>query len=37
MAHFWALIVLLFAFALALSGLVGRLEARVDYYAGSRG
>ena len=37
MAHFWALIVILFAFALALSGLVGRIEARVEYYAGSRG
>ena len=37
MSHFWALIVILFAFALALSGLVGRIEARVEYYAGSRG
>ena len=37
MSHFWALIVILFAFALALSGLVGRIEARMEYYAGSRG
>jgi NitT/TauT family transport system permease protein len=36
MAHFWALIVILFAFALALAELVERLEARVDYYAGRR-
>jgi NitT/TauT family transport system permease protein len=37
MAHFWALILILFGFALALAALVGRIEARVDYYAGSRG
>ena len=37
MAHFWALILILFAFALLLAELVGRLEARVEYYAGSRG
>ncbi len=37
MAHFWALILILFAFALALAELVGRLEARVEYYAGARG
>jgi NitT/TauT family transport system permease protein len=36
MAHFWALILILFAFALALAELIGRLEARVEYYAGAR-
>lgn len=36
MAHFWALILILFAFALGLAALVGRLEARVEYYAGAR-
>lgn len=36
MAHFWALILILFAFALTLADLVGRLEARVEYYAGAR-
>lgn len=37
MAHFWALILILFAFALLLAELIGRLEARVEYYAGARG
>ncbi len=37
MAHFWALILILFAFALTLADLIGRLEARIDYYAGARG
>jgi NitT/TauT family transport system permease protein len=36
MAHFWALILILFAFALGLAALIGRLEARVEYYAGAR-
>lgn len=36
MAHFWALILILFFFALGLAELVDRLEARVEYYAGSR-
>ncbi len=36
MAHFWALILILFAFALALAELIGRLESRVGYYAGAR-
>jgi NitT/TauT family transport system permease protein len=36
MAHFWALIILLFACALGLAGLVARLERRVEYYAGAR-
>ena len=36
MAHFWALILILFAFALLLAELIGRLEARVEYYAGAR-
>jgi NitT/TauT family transport system permease protein len=33
MAHFWALVILLFTFALTISALVGRLEKRIDYYA----
>lgn len=37
MAHFWALILLLFALALTMAGLVGRLEKRIEYYAGVRG
>jgi NitT/TauT family transport system permease protein len=37
MAHFWALILILFAFALTLAEIVGRLEARIEYYAGARG
>jgi NitT/TauT family transport system permease protein len=37
MAHFWALILILFAFALTLADLVGQLEARIEYYAGARG
>lgn len=36
MAHFWALILLLFTMALTLSGLVGRVEKRIEYYAGVR-
>ncbi len=36
MAHFWALILLLFAMALGLAALVERLEKRIDYYAGAR-
>jgi NitT/TauT family transport system permease protein len=36
MAHFWALILILFAFALALAELIARLEAKVEYYAGAR-
>ncbi|MEM1431835.1 MAG: ABC transporter permease subunit [Pseudomonadota bacterium] len=36
MTHFWALILILFFFALGLAELVDRLEARVEYYAGSR-
>jgi NitT/TauT family transport system permease protein len=36
MAHFWALILILFAFALTLADLIGRLESRIEYYAGSR-
>ncbi len=37
MAHFWALILILFAFALALAELIGRLEQKVEFYAGARG
>lgn len=36
MAHFWALILLLFTLALTLAGLVARLEKRIEYYAGAR-
>ncbi len=36
MAHFWALILILFALALTASALIARLEARVEYYAGAR-
>jgi NitT/TauT family transport system permease protein len=36
MAHFWALILILFAFALGLAEVIDRLEKRVEYYAGSR-
>jgi NitT/TauT family transport system permease protein len=36
MAHFWALILLLFACALLLAALVARLEKRIEYYAGAR-
>jgi NitT/TauT family transport system permease protein len=36
MAHFWALVLMLFAAALGLAGLVARLEKRIDYYAGAR-
>ena len=34
--EFWALTLILFVFALGLSALVGWLEHRVEYYAGSR-
>ncbi len=34
--EFWALAVVLFAFALGLSALIGKLEQRIEYYAGSR-
>ena len=36
MAHFWALIILLFACALTLAELVARIEKRIEYYAGVR-
>jgi NitT/TauT family transport system permease protein len=36
MSHFWALILILFTFALTLAGLVGRIENRIEYYAGER-
>jgi NitT/TauT family transport system permease protein len=36
MAHFWALTFMLFAAAMALSGLVGALEKRIEFYAGVR-
>jgi NitT/TauT family transport system permease protein len=36
MAEFWALTIILFAFALVLSDLIERAEAKVEYYAGAR-
>lgn len=36
MAHFWALILILFAFALSLAEVIARLEQRIEYYAGAR-
>lgn len=36
MAHFWALVLVLFTIALTLAELVARLEKRVEYYAGVR-
>jgi NitT/TauT family transport system permease protein len=36
MEHFWALLLVLFAFAFALNELLARLERRFDYYASSR-
>lgn len=36
MEQFWALIILVFAFAFVISEGVGALERRVEYYAGSR-
>jgi NitT/TauT family transport system permease protein len=37
MAKFWALTILVFAFALLASEAVGALERKVEYYAGTRG
>lgn len=34
--EFWALTLILFAFALGLSSLIGLVEQRVEYYAGTR-
>jgi NitT/TauT family transport system permease protein len=36
MAEFWALTIILFAFALVISGLIERIEAKVEFYAGAR-
>lgn len=36
MAEFWALTIILFAFALLISGLIERVEAKVEFYAGAR-
>jgi NitT/TauT family transport system permease protein len=36
MAQFWALTILVFAFALLASEAVGMLERRIEYYAGTR-
>jgi NitT/TauT family transport system permease protein len=34
--EFWAMAFVLFTFALGLSALIGKLEQRIEYYAGSR-
>jgi len=36
MEEFWALTIVLFAFALVVAELVGMLEKRIEYYAGVR-
>jgi len=36
MAEFWALTIILFAFALLIADLIERLEAKVEFYAGAR-
>jgi NitT/TauT family transport system permease protein len=36
MEEFWALTIVLFAFALIVAELIGLLEKRVEYYAGVR-
>ena len=36
MAEFWALTIMLFGFALLISELIERAEAKVEYYAGAR-
>ncbi len=36
MEEFWALTLILFAFALGVAEIVARLEARIDFYAGAR-
>jgi len=36
MEQFWALTIVLFAFALVVAELVGMLEKRIEYYAGVR-
>ncbi|EAU41697.1 putative transport system permease abc transporter protein [Fulvimarina pelagi HTCC2506] len=36
MAHFWALVLLLFTLALTFAEIVARFEKRIEYYAGAR-
>ena len=36
MAEFWALTIILFAFALLIAELIERAEAKVEFYAGAR-
>ena len=36
MAEFWALTIILFAFAIVVSELIERVEAKVEFYAGAR-
>ncbi|WP_309084992.1 ABC transporter permease subunit [Chelativorans sp.] len=36
MAEFWALTIILFAFAMLMAELIERVEAKVEYYAGAR-
>ena len=37
MEEFWALTLILFTFALGLSAIIGKIEQRIEYYAGTRG
>jgi NitT/TauT family transport system permease protein len=36
MAQFWALAIMLFAFAMVVSELIERAERKVQFYAGAR-
>ena len=36
MAEFWALTIILFAFALVVAELIEKVEAKVEFYAGAR-
>jgi NitT/TauT family transport system permease protein len=36
MEEFWALVIVVFAFAFAISEAIASLERRVEYYAGAR-
>jgi NitT/TauT family transport system permease protein len=36
MAQFWALTIILFAFAMLVAEVIERLERKVEYYAGAR-
>jgi NitT/TauT family transport system permease protein len=36
MAEFWALTIILFAFALLVAELIEKVESKVEFYAGER-